>query len=188
MPVEVVHVGADLEPVGARAPSSESGSMRGPGDDDHPQLGDEPLGLREGCDHAAQQSATPTPEPPTVTMQTCSSARVAELGAQRGAVAEAGRVEAGDVAGEVEVLLGPLADRGQAGAEAVGHDVLRIADEDRAVAHPRVARDLLDHLGVVVGGEQRLALAAVRHRQPADEVGQPRRRRPILSSGFSCRK
>ena len=36
-----------------------------------------------------------------------------------------------------------------------------------------VARDVLDHLGVVVGGQVGLVLAAVGHRQPADEVGQP---------------
>ena len=59
----------------------------------------------------------PTPEPPTVTMQTCSSVAVAELGAQRLAVGELGRVEPGDVAGEVEVLLGPVADRRQSRAE-----------------------------------------------------------------------
>ena len=32
---------------------------------------------------------------------------------------------------------------------------------------------MLDHLGVVVGGQERLALAAVLHREPADEVRQP---------------
>ena len=49
----------------------------------------------------------------------------------------------------------------------------RVADEDRQVAQPRVARDLLDHLGVVVGGQRGLGRAAVGHRHPADEVGQP---------------
>ena len=48
-----------------------------------------------------------------------------------------------------------------------------VADEDGPVAHAREARDVLDHLRVVVGGQERLVLAAVRHRQPADEVGQP---------------
>ena len=32
---------------------------------------------------------------------------------------------------------------------------------------------MLDHLGVVIRGQERLALAAVGHRQPAHEVGQP---------------
>jgi hypothetical protein len=42
-----------------------------------------------------------------------------------------------------------------------------------------VAGALLEHLGVVVGGQQRLALAEVRHREPADEVGQPCEREPF---------
>jgi hypothetical protein len=41
------------------------------------------------------------------------------------------------------------------------------------VADARVAGDVLDHLGVVVGGDERLARAAVGHGQPADEVGEP---------------
>ena len=55
-----------------------------------------------------------------------------------------------------------------------------VADEDRPVAQARVAGDVLDHLGVVVGGEERLVLAAVGHRQPADEVGEPAVRGPLL--------
>ena len=43
----------------------------------------------------------------------------------------------------------------------------------------RVARDVLDHLRVVVGGEERLALAALGHRQHADEVGHPHVRRRL---------
>ena len=39
--------------------------------------------------------------------------------------------------------------------------------------------DVLDHLGVVVGRQERLALAAGGHRQPADEVGHPGERRPL---------
>ena len=37
--------------------------------------------------------------------------RVAELGAERVAIGDLGGIEAGDVAGELEVLLGPVADR-----------------------------------------------------------------------------
>jgi hypothetical protein len=33
---------------------------------------------------------------------------------------------------------------------------------------------LLDHLGVVIGGQSRFRFAAFRHWQPADEVAQPR--------------
>ncbi len=71
------------------------------------------------------------------------------------------------------MLLGPGADLRQVRPEPLGHDVVGVADEQRAVAHARVTGDLLDHLGVVVGGEERLTLTAVLHRQPADEVGQP---------------
>jgi hypothetical protein len=41
--------------------------------------------------------------------------------------------------------------------------------------------DVLDHFGVVVGRDERLTLATVRHRQPADEVGQPGKRRAFLA-------
>ena len=54
-------------------------------------------------------------------------------------------------------MLGrPVADQRQVRPERVGHDVVAVADEDRTVAEARVARDVLDHLGVVVGGEERL--------------------------------
>ncbi len=87
-------------------------------------------------------------------MQTGLARAVAELGAQPLAVGEVGWIEAGDVTGEVEVLLGPVANHRQVGPEAVGDDVVGVADEERAVAQPRVAVDLLDHLGVVVGGQE----------------------------------
>jgi len=71
------------------------------------------------------------------------------------------------------MLLGPFADRWQVWTEPLGDDVVRLADEDSLVADARVASDVLDHLRVVVGGEQRLALSAVGHRQVTDEVGKP---------------
>ena len=108
-----------------------------------------------------------------MTTQTCSPSRVPELRPQALAVGDLSRVEPGDVAGEVVVRLGPFPDRRQPGAEGVRDDVVGLADEDRPVADRRPARDVLDHLGVVVRGQVRLALAAVGHRQPADEVGQP---------------
>ena len=64
--------------------------------------------------------------------------------------------------------------------EPLGHDVLGVADEDGLIAHAREARDVLDHLLVVVAGQERLVVAAVGHRQPADEVGQPDVGRPLL--------
>ncbi len=90
-----------------------------------------------------------------------------------------GGIEPGHVPAELVVLLGPLADRRQPRPECVGHDVLGITHEDRAVPDPREALHVLDHLLVVVGREEGLALAAVGHRQPAHEVGHPRERGPL---------
>ena len=86
----------------------------------------------------------------------------------------------GDLADEVEVLLDPVADHRQARAEPARHDVLGVADEQRAVAHGREARNLLEHLLVEVGGQERLALAALGQRQPAHEVGQEHERRALV--------
>src|SRR4029453_8298582 len=77
----------------------------------------------------------------------------AQLRAESLARAELLRIETGHVPREVVVLLGPVADPRQPGAERVRDDVVGLADEDRAVAKTRVAGDVLDHLGVVVGGK-----------------------------------
>ena len=76
--------------------------------------------------------------------------------------------------------LGPFADRRQVRAKPVGDNVVGIADEDRPVADSRVSGDLLDHLRVVISRQVSFPLAAVGHRQPADEVGQPDIGRPLL--------
>jgi hypothetical protein len=55
MAVEVVDVGADLEPVLLR---QALGVDARPGDDDHPELGHALLGLGERFDHAAQEVAS----------------------------------------------------------------------------------------------------------------------------------
>ena len=109
MPVEVGHVRPDLQPV-ATGRAAIAGVDPRAGDDDHPQAGHQLLGLRERRDHPPQQRRRRPPEPPTVTMQTRSSGAVAEP-PRSVAVGQLGRVEAGDVAGEVEVLLGPVPDR-----------------------------------------------------------------------------
>ena len=67
----------------------------------------------------------------------------------------------------------PVPDGRQAPPEGVRHDVVVLPNEDGPVPDPRVAVDVLDHLGVVVGGQEGLPLAAVGHRQVADEVGEP---------------
>ena len=69
---------------------------------------------------------------------------------------------------------------GSPGPNASGTMFLPAADVDRGVAHAREALDLLDHLGVVVGDDERLAPAVtLDHRQEPDEVGEPGERRGL---------
>ena len=92
------------------------------------------------------------------------------------------RIKPGDIAAEVEVLLRPGADFRQAGTERAGDDVIWVADKDRSVTDTRVASDMLDHLGIVVRGQIGLAVAALRHRHVADEIGEPGERfSPVCS-------
>ena len=68
----------------------------------------------------------------------------------------------------------------QAGAERRVRQLGEAADEHRPVADVRVAVQVLDHLGVVVGAQLGLARVAVRvDRQEADDVGQERVRRDL---------
>ena len=60
---------------------------------------------------------------------------VAELVPEPGPIGKVGRVEAGDVAGEGEVLTRPVADQWKVGSERAGHDVVRVTDEDRLIAY-----------------------------------------------------
>ena len=89
------------------------------------------------------------------------------------------RREPGDVSGEIVVRGRPLADPRQPRPERLRHDVVRVPDEDRAIAQPPVSRPLLEHLGVVVGGECGLGIPSARHRQPPHEVGHPREREAL---------
>ncbi len=163
--VELVDVGPDFQPVmGGQAPGIDPR----PGHHDHPKIGHPVFGFGVGGDHAAQQVAADAGAADGHDAQ----AFVVAV-AERLAVGELAGVEAGDVAGEVVVLLGPVADQRQPGAEGVRDDVAGVADEDGAVANPREPGDVLDHLGVVVGGQECLALAGAGHRQPADEIGEP---------------
>ena len=149
------------------------------GDDDHPQAVHEAAGLRPGSDDAPEQrlaDAGPTDGDDHHSLVLVE----AELPAQLLAALDQRRgVEAGDVAAELVVALGPVADPGEVRPEVVRHDVVGVADEHSPVADAREALDLLDHLRVVVGGQECLAVAAVSHRQPADEVCQPRERRVL---------
>ncbi len=85
-----------------------------------------------------------------------------------------------DLADELEVPLDPVADDRQPRPERAGHHVVGLADEQRAVADGWEALDLLEHQRVEVGGEERLALAALGQRQPADEVGEEDERRALV--------
>ena len=69
--------------------------------------------------------------------------------------------------------LGPVADQREVPTEPLVHDVVRVADEHGPVPQPWEAGDVVDHLGVVVRRDERLAVAAVGEGQVADEVGHP---------------
>ena len=170
--VQVVHVAMHLESVGRARWDQRFRIDPRPGHHDHAQSRDEPPGRRERRDHAAQQvradaGAARGDHADLLT------GPVAEIGANGVAVGESSGLEAGHVAGEPEIPLHPVADSRQAGAELVRHHVARVADEHGAVPQCGEAGDLLDHLGVVIGGQGLLPRPAVRHRQPAHEVGHP---------------
>ena len=135
-------------------------------------------GQREGVDHPPQQVFADARAADGDDADLLVRA-VAELGAQRLPVGERRRVEACHVAGEVEVLLGPVADHRKLGTERSGTMSSGLPTKIARSRTRGIARDVLDHLGVVVGRQERLALAAVGHRQPADEVGEPGVRGPL---------
>ena len=174
VPVQVMHVGAHIQPVdrGQAVSGQRFGVDPRPGHHDHPQPGDEPPGGRERRRRPAQQvtahAGTADGDDADLLIRP-----VAELGAKGVAVSETGLVEAGDVAGELVVPLDPVPDGGKAVAEPLRDHVAGVADEHGAVPQARPACDLLDHLGVVVGGQGLFPRAAVRHRQPAHEIGHP---------------
>ena len=88
--------------------------MRGPATTIIRSAGTCSLGLRERRDHPPQEVAADAGAADGDDADLLVLA-VAELGSERGAVGELLGVEAGDVAGEGEVLLGPVADPGQVG-------------------------------------------------------------------------
>ena len=165
--VQLGHVAADLH---ARRHGHRGRVDPRPAHHHHPQLGDLLLGVRERVGDAAQQRPA-DPRPADGHHAHALVGPVAQPLAQGLPVGH--RRRTGDVTREREVRGRPLPHAGQARPERVLDEVVGVADEDRPVAHPRVAGDLLDHLGVVVGGERDLGRAAVGHRQPADEVGEP---------------
>jgi len=178
VPMQVVHVAAHLEAVGRRQRGKQVRVDPRPGHHDHPQAGDQRPGRRVRRGRTAEQARADAGAAHGDQADLLAGP-VAEFGAQRVAVGEGVRFEAGHVAGEPVVPLHPVADDGQAVAEPGRDHVVRIADEHGPVSQRGEARDLLDHLGVVVGGQGLLARSAVRHRQPAHKVGHPGVGRPL---------
>jgi len=176
MPVEVRDEGADFH-AGRRGDGRRINTWSR--DRDHPQPIDPSRCLGIAGDDTAQErlpDARPThrdDDHPLVRV-------VPELLAQLlSTLQQRCRIKPGYVPTEGEVAFRPVTDRRQTGAEVVGHDVVGFADEDRSVPKARETLDMFDHLGVVVGGQKRLAFATRRHRQPSDEVGHPRERRAL---------
>ena len=98
---------------------------------------------------------------------------VAELRPQGRAVAQGPRVEVEGVAGEAEVLPGPLPHVRQVRAELAIEDVVLVADEDRQVAHVGMEAQVVDVLGVLLPAADELGGRPVLpHREQADEVGE----------------
>ena len=75
---------------------------------------------------------------------------VAQLGAQLCQLAQRGGIEATHIAGEVEVALGPVADRPAARARRSA-TMSSGLPTNRARSRTRVLGDVVDHVGVVVG-------------------------------------
>jgi len=128
--IQVVEVAVDLDAVAVRQRRRVDA---GAGDDDHPQRRNEPPSRRDALQHPAQQRAADTRAShgddahPLV-------GTVAELRPHRGPGRRRDRVDAVHISGEREVRLGPRADRRQPRTERPRHDVVGLADEDRAVA------------------------------------------------------
>jgi hypothetical protein len=169
VPVEMGHVSAYLDALGSR---QGSGVDARASDDEHPKGGNLGRRLRVGVDQPAEQVAADAGAAHGHDTDLLVR-RIAELPAQLVAVGNVPGVEPGDIAGEPVVVLHPVTDQREPVTEAVGDDIVRVADEQGQVADPRVAGNLLDHLGVVVGGQRGFRSAAFGHRQPADEVGEP---------------
>ena len=164
--VEVGHVAADFDPGGRGQPLAVDARA---GDREHPQAGHALGGGLVAGDEPSQQ---PRADRGAADRDHAQRPVAVALGRRRGV--------AGHLAAELEMRLDPLADRRQPRAERARDDVLRVADEQRAVAHGGEARDLLEHQLVEVGAQERLALAALRQRQPAHEVGQEHERRALV--------
>src|SRR5258708_12500753 len=82
------------------------------------------------------------------------------------------------------MLIRPGLDGGEIRDEGVRNDVLGVTNEDGSIPLPREALDVLDHLRVVISGEEGFVSATVGHGQPADKVRQPDVGGPFLLGVF----
>ena len=78
-----------------------------------------------------------------------------------------------NITAEVEVFRNPVSHRRQVLTEAHGHDVFRVTHENRAIAQSGLAFHMLDHLGVVIRGQERLVVTAIVHGHPPHEIRKP---------------
>src|SRR6185312_10466396 len=167
MLVEPVDVAAQFE----AGPPGEGGRVNaGAGHHDHPQLGHGLLGQRVGRHNLVEERPADSAAADGDDADQFVIA-VPQLGTERRHLVRLGWGEASDIPGVGEMPRGPVPDGWQVPAEGARHDVLVVPDEDGPVPYPGVTVDVLDHLGVVVGGQEGLPLAAVGHRKVADEVG-----------------
>jgi hypothetical protein len=174
--IEVRHIGSDFD-IGRWVETT--GVDAWAGDDDHAETGNQVLDERLSRDDFLQERCTDAGAADGDDAHRLLRT-VAQVESQLLALTLRGRLESGDVSGKVEVLLGPVPDRGQTRSEGCGDDVVGVADEDGPVSQPLETVDMLDHLGVVVGCDPGFPLTAGLHREPADEVGHPGERAPLV--------
>ena len=159
-----------------------------PGDDDEAQAVDEPPGRRRRRRRTRRSSAVADAGAADGDDAHPLVGPVAELGRAAPRGRRRRRVEARDVAGELEVLLGPLADRRQPGAERVGRRCRR--DRRRRSSGRGCAGS-----GRAARSSRRCSRRSARPRaSPPSGIGSHPTKSVIqananrLSSGFSWRK
>jgi hypothetical protein len=122
MPVQAVDERTDLEAV---EPRDRAGSMRGPVT--AIILSRDGLAGPGNAEVTRRRRCVPTPDPPTMTMQTIV---VGESSSARSlAFDDIDGLEASQVARKFEMLFGPGPDRSETGAEVVHHDVVGFINE-----------------------------------------------------------
>ena len=182
MPVEVVNVGN--EPRDRDGRGKRPGSMRGPATTIMRRCGTSRL----ACGYAAMPAAADLPHARPADGDDAHAlvVAVAELGAQLCALAAGRRVEAGHVAGEVEVAVRPVTDARQSRPEAAwGRCPRGCRRTEPSRGPPAAGRRGRPSRRCSRQSGSAPARPSV-HRQEANEIGQPRNG-TRFSRGFSCR-